>query len=95
MNEFDYKGFARDFTIAEIFGENAIRATYNDAFRGWKDNVEYFASLVLTLNHKIWAWYGKNDSLAKVYDELWKKADAYGCEHFKGDDLSYYLGFLD
>lgn len=95
MEQFDYKGFARDFTIADIFGEDAVRDTYNRAFREWKDNVDYFASLVMTLNHKIWAWHGKDDSLARVYDELWREADSYGCDHFKGDDLSYYLNFLD
>ena len=95
MDEFDYKGFMQDFRIADRFGESAIRDTYNRAFNEWKDNVRYFASLVMTLNHLIWFWYKKDESRARLYDELWKKADAYGCDHFKGEDAEYYFRFLD
>ena len=92
---FDYKGFMRDFRIADRFGENAVRDTYNRAFRGWKHNVEYYASFVMTLNHQIWNHYQTNEKLARVYDELWKKADNYGRDHFKGKDAEYYFSFLD
>lgn len=92
---FDYKGFMMDFRIADKFGESAIRDTYKRAFNEWKDNVEYFASFVMTLNHQIWNWYEKNEKVARVYDELWKKAHSFGSEHFKGDDASYYFSFLD
>lgn len=91
----DYKGFMRDFRIADAFGVSAIRDTYESAFEGWKDNVDYFASLVMTLNHQIWNWYEKDEKIARVYDELWRKADEYGCSHFKGKDLTYYYNFLD
>jgi hypothetical protein len=92
---YDYKGFMVDFRIADRFGVKAIEDTYNRAFKEWKDNVEYFASFVMTLNHQIWFWYQKNDTIAKVYDSLWKKAHAFGSEHFKGDDATYYFTFLD
>lgn len=92
-----YKGFMQDFRIAEVYGVNAVKDTFNRAFEEWKDNVEYFASFVMTLNHLIWYWYeaDKDHELAKLYDELWKKADAYGCEHFTGEDAEYYYSFLD
>lgn len=94
--QFDYKGFMQDFQIADRFGEKAIRDTYKRAFNEWKDDVEYFTSLVLTLNHLIWFHYDRDDfDIAKTYDELWKKADSYGCEHFKGDDLNYYYRTID
>jgi len=94
--EFDYKGFMKDFQIADKSGEKAIRDTYNRAFSEWKDNVNYFASLVMTLNHQSWNWYEKkNDTLGLLYDALWSEADSYGCTHFKGKDLEYYLEFLD
>lgn len=96
IDENRYKGFWQDFTIADAFGEAAVRDTYKRAHRGWKDNVEYYASLVMTLNHKIWAHYENgNFDLASVYNELWEKADAYGGKHFKGDDATYYFNFLD
>ena len=92
---FDYKGFMQDFPIADRFGEKAVRDTYNRAFKEWKDNVEYYASFVMTLNHQIWNHYQTNKKLARVYDELWKKAHAYGSDHFKGKDAEYYFSFLD
>ena len=92
---FDYKGFMQDFQIADRFGKKAIEDTYNRAFAEWKDNVEYFASFVMTLNHQIWNWYQKNEEYGRLYDSLWRKADAYGSEHFKGKDAEYYFSFLD
>lgn len=90
-----YKGFMSDFVIADAFGENAIRDTYKRAFNEWKNDVEYFASLVMTLNHQIWNWHEKDDKIAGVYDELWRKADEWGQENFKGKDAEYYFSFLD
>lgn len=93
---FDYKGFMQDFRIADAYGPKAIKDTYDRAFNEWKDNVEYFASLVLTLNHQIWIHHGRgNDKTARIYDRLWKQADAWGCEHFTGKDTEYYFQFLD
>lgn len=93
--EYDYKGFWQDFTIADEFGVSAIKDTYKRAFNGWKDNVEYYASFVMTLNHKIWEWYEKDEAIARVYNELWMKADDYGRTHFEGKDVEYYFEFLD
>lgn len=94
-NEHDYKGFWKDFTIADRFGVSAIKDTYERAFEGWKDNVEYYASLVMTLNHKIWEWYEKDEAVAKLYNELWMRADDYGRDNFKGKEAEYYFNFLD
>lgn len=33
--------FWDDFTIAEAFGENAVRDTFNRAFEEWKGNYKY------------------------------------------------------
>lgn len=96
IDENKYKGFWQDFTIADAYGESAIRDTYKRAFEGWKDNVEYFASLVMTLNHKIWFWYEHgSENFTNLYNELWEKADQYGMANFKGEDATYYFQFLD
>ena len=93
----DYKTFYRDFTIAETCGgAKDIRDTYKRAFAAWKDNVEYFAALVLTLNHKIWEMHDRGDNeTGLLYDGLWRKAHSYGARHFKGKDAEYYYNFLD
>lgn len=88
--------FNSDFTIADAFGESAVRDTYNRAFNEWKGQYRYLTDLVITLNHKIWEHDGKgNKSLAKVYDELWKAADAYALDNLKGDELAYFLEITD
>ena len=93
----DYKGFMLDFCIAERFGVKAVKDTFKRAFAEWKDNVEYFASLVLTLNlnHRIWALYKTNDEMTRVYNDLWMKADRYGQKHFKCKAAEFNFSFLD
>lgn len=87
--------FMLDFSIADAFGIKAVYNTYNRAFAEWKTNVTYMAEFVVVLNHKIWEHYQTNPALGKVYDDLWRKADNYCREHFKGEELSYYYNFID
>lgn len=87
--------FYQDFSIADAFGEAAVIDTFDRSFTAWRSNVVYLTELVLVLNHKIWQHHGTNDSLAKVYDQLWKKADQYCMDNLKDDDLMYYLRVTD
>jgi hypothetical protein len=87
--------FFEDFTIAEKFGVDAVKGTYNRAFKEWKDNYKYLTELVMILNWKIWQHYGKNEELAILYNNLWEKADAYACENLKGEELSYFYNTTD
>ena len=87
--------FWNDFSIADRFGVSAIRDTYKRAMRAWKTDPIYLTELVMVLNHKIWYWYERNETLARVYNELWEKADAYACENLKGDDLAYFYRTTD
>ena len=87
--------FWQDFSIADVFGEDAIKDTYNRAFNEWKSNVEYLTELVLILNWKIWFWHEKDEERAKLYDKLWKEADQWCMDNLKDDDLAYYLRTTD
>ena len=88
--------FWQDFSIADAFGPHAVEDTYKRASKGWEDNVEYYAALVVTLNHKIWQhWESGDKKLAELYDRLWKRADAYAYEHFGKDDLRRYWELTD
>ena len=42
--------FWMDFSIADRFGANAIKDTYNRAFKEWKTNYIYLTELVIVLN---------------------------------------------
>ena len=88
--------FWEDFSIAERFGEKAVRDTFKRAFDGWKTDHVYLTELVMVLNHKLWAHYDKeNFDLAGVYDELWKKADEYAANNLKGEELNYFYSVTD
>ena len=87
--------FWMDFSIADAFGLGAIEDTFNRAFNEWKDNYIYLTELVIVLNHKIWQHYESNDAYAKLYNELWKKADLYACENLKGDELIHFYEITD
>ena len=87
--------FFQDFSIADNFGEDAIKDTYKRAFAGWKNDCKYLTELVMVLNWKIWQWYGNNDAYAELYQGLWEKADAYALDNLKGDNLKYFLSTTD
>lgn len=98
MNVFGYETittFYEDFTIADRFGVSAIRDTFNRAFNEWKNNYKYLTELVMVLNWKIWEHYEKNETLAKVYNDLWQEADGYACENLHGEEAEYFYRVTD
>ena len=85
-----------DFGIAEIFGEDAVRDTYNRAVENWGTSIEWMTEIVMVLNWKIWEhYYRDNEKLGRLYDELWRKAESFVTKHFKGDDLAYFYRTTD
>lgn len=94
-NEFSTT-FWQDFTIADVFGEAAVKDTFDRAFEEWKSDYRYLTDLVIVLNHKLWEHYEKgNESLARLYDSLWKKADGYAMDNLKDEKLGYFLDQTD
>lgn len=87
--------FIIDFSIADQFGEDAIKDTYERAFNEWKSNVEYLTELVIVLNMKIWEHYKTNETLSNLYDELWKKTQDYAYDTLEGDDFVYFWKYTD
>ncbi len=88
--------FPMDFMIAEKFGVDAIQDTYNNAMKSWKHSIGYMTELVIALNHRLWATYesGQMD-VAKLYDTIWRDADNYVRENFKGDELNFFYREID
>lgn len=87
--------FFADLSIAEWFGTNAVDDTYNRVMKSWGDDLEFMCEWVIALNQKIWQHHESNLELGRAYDELWRKADEYCMNHFKGDDLTAYLNYVD
>lgn len=88
--------FWDDFSIADRFGADAIKDTFKRAFNEWKGNYVYLTELVIVLNHKLWQYYRLgNDAYARLYNDLWEKADEYACNNLKGDELSHFYQVTD
>lgn len=88
--------FYQDFSIADAFGIDAIKDTYNRAFSEWKNTIVYITELDMVLNHKIWEHYHKkNEEITKLYDSLWKELDGWCIDNLKGSDLDYFLRVTD
>jgi len=86
--------FWTDFTIADKFGINAIKDTFNRAFKEWKTDYIYLTELVMVLNWKMWA-YEKDQEYCNLYYTLWEKAKNYALNNLKGEELSYYFDITD
>lgn len=98
MEDYEFKTtFWSDFTIADHFGVEAIKDTYERAFNEWKDNYIYLTELVLVLNWKIWQWYDNYGDcpIARLYNELWEQTQSYGYENLKDEELTYFWRTLD
>lgn len=87
--------FWEDFSIADKYGVAGVKDTYKRAFSEWKDDYKFFTELTLVLNHKIWQHYESNRKLAALYDRLWREADEYAMNNFKGEELDYYYRITD
>lgn len=87
--------FYEDFSIADWFGVDAIRDTFKNAFESWKGDYKFLTELVMALNWKIWEHYETNEKYAKLYNELWEKADLYATSHLKGEELAYFYRTTD
>lgn len=88
--------FWTDFTIADRFGEKAIKDTYSNAFKYWKDNLMYITELVIVLNWKCWEHNDKgNTRLSKLYQDLREKTHDWCLENLKWNDLKYYYQKTD
>lgn len=87
--------FYTDFSIADKFGINAIKETYQRAFKEWQHDYKYMTELAMVLNWKIWRWYGKNEEYAKLYDRLWREIDEWCIDNLKGEELEYYYKTTD
>ncbi len=88
--------FWDDFSIADAFGLQAIRDTFNNAFHSWRNDVVYITEFVMVLNWKCWYWYDKeNYIMSQLYSDLYYEADDWCMNNLKGKDLVYYINTTD
>ena len=86
----------QDFSIADVFGASAVKATLKDALMNCQYlGHEYLTELVMVLNWKIFEHYERNDQLAELYNTLWEQVGDYALDTLTGDELDYYLNTID
>ena len=94
MRVFGYETFTtfwEDFSIADIFGVEAVNDTFDRAFKEWKHDYKYLTELVMVLNWKLWAHHEQgNEALAEVYNQHWMVADYYARTNLEGEELEYF-----
>lgn len=80
--------FVSDFALAEPFGDNAIKDTYNRASRSWLSDYKYFTELIMSLNHLCWFWHANNErGLSELYSDLYYKAlDMFDNKYAKSEN---------
>ena len=90
-----YNYFMGVFKLADRKSITAIADTYSEESERCGEDVEYFTSLTVALNHQLWNQYNKGDEyMAKVYNDLLELAKEYGYSHFKGDELIYFRNVM-
>ncbi len=87
--------FYRDFSIADLFGKDAINDTYNRAFKEWKDDYKFLTELVMVLNWKIFEHFNTNKDYAKLYNKLWEETDKYAENNLNGEEAHYFYRTTD
>lgn len=99
LQEFGYKTittFWDDFSIADHFGNSAVKGLFKRAFAEWKHDYKYLTELVIVLNYRCWMHYDNgNIALSQIYSDIYNKAANYAETHLKGEEYQYYFDITD
>lgn len=78
--------FYGDLTIAEQYGPDAVKETYNKVCKEWIGNYKYFTEFVMCLNHKAWAHCDEgNTELSRLYSDLYYDAEDLFYDYYDGN----------
>lgn len=89
--------FWEDFSIADRFGLDAIRDTYQRSMESWKTNHIYLTELVMVLNWKCWQHNSidGHQAFMELYSDLFYECREYALDHLTGEELNYFLRTTD
>lgn len=98
--------FTSDFSIAEwcvpVEGMQAIASTLRNALTNWRDDIEFFAEIVIVLNMKSWEHAArKNNQYRQMYSELYYMAQSLYFDWFDesnpkhSEAIQYYYDYVD
>lgn len=88
--------FYEDFSIAEMFGTEAVVDTCRRCVEEWKHDVKYFTELVLIVNWKSWHHYQEgNEEYTELYSNLYHQVYRIAMKTFTGEALDYFMQTID
>lgn len=98
--------YTSDFSIAEwcvpVEGMNAIASTLRNALQNWRDDIKFFAEIVIVLNMKAWEHHARgNQNYSQMYSELYLMAKDLYFDWFDSDNkqhdkaIEYYYDYVD
>jgi len=98
--------YTSDFSIAEwcvpVEGMSAIASTLRNALTNWRDDVEFFAEIIIVLNMKAWEHHARgNKEYSRMYSELYLMAKDLYFDWFDEDNeqhdkaMKYYYDYVD
>lgn len=98
--------YTSDFSIAEwcvpVEGMSAIADTLKNALDNWRDDIEFFAEILLVINLKSWEHAARhNEEYGKMYSELFYMVkdlyflwfDESNPKH--SEAMTYYYDYID
>lgn len=98
--------YTSDFSIAEwcvpVEGMSAIASTLRNALTNWRDDVEFFAEILLVVNLKSWEHAARgNKHYGKMYGDLYYLVRDLYFDWFDKDNkqhdkaMQYYFDYVD
>lgn len=90
--------FYSDLSIAEWYGVESVKETFNRILHEWISNIEYITEFVMCLNWKCWEHHNKGKTeLSLLYHDLYYDAQDKVLDYYKNDNksLQYYYEILD
>lgn len=98
--------FWLDFSIADKFGLDAIKETYNTVFKEWQYDHIYMTELAMVINHKCWEHYHRSlkelqpflpnhTEVGQWYKDTYYKLLDWADANLKGKELEYFYQTID
>jgi len=98
--------YTSDFSVAEwcvpVEGMSAIASTLRNALQNWRDDIEFFAEIIIVLNMKAWEHSARgNRQYAEMYSDLYYDARClyfnwFNESHPKHEKaMQYYFDYVD
>ena len=98
--------YTSDFSIAEwcvpVEGMSAIADTLKNALGNWRDNIEWFAEILLVVNLKSWEHAARNNNkYGQMYSDLYYMVQSLYFDWFDesnkkhSEAIQYYYDYVD